>query len=925
MGLILLVSTIIIFRILIKTFYYEPREKRKITDDLDFDESMLFRTINQQIISASKGLRTNKNPLWKIVQKNLIDNHARYLLEEYYLNVRKILSERKDFDKGYVQFNYANNEEKIAALFEERPYIDLDIQTYFSRPVLEAYKKFSMAWFEMTDKSDCLMRYGSPMSFPRIAFGCVKVKNIPIPSFFNNDGDVIYFFPSFVIILKSDFSVFFYPLENISINLSEQEQIFTPLHCPKDAFFVKESWEHSNKDGSRDARYSYNQRYCHYKMTHISVNGITGIFSFDVSNHVLSSMMNYYFLNLREEISDKHLKSDEESHEIDIDINDITMKKTPYPIFDLDAADPLFVDAVYWILSTHSALTSNIQRRFSIGYVRADKILEEIEAAGIISSATTTSRAKEIEFTPVQFYEWLEFQKSVKRDKFDASEDNDKVTSNRGKHYVGEKHPTQPWVWTEYAPGKFDWRKDKSKNAENTIVNPIPEVTSKLTQELNDLIGLAGVKEEIAVLQNFIKIQLARQSKGLKTSPISYHCIFTGNPGTGKTTVARIVAEIYRDMGILSKGHLVETDRSGLVAEYIGQTAVKTNKIVDSALDGVLFVDEAYSLAPSASNDFGHEAIATLLKRMEDDRNRLIVILAGYGNEMQTFIDANPGLQSRFNRYIHFDDYSADDLLAIFELNLKKHQYRITDSAKANLKNFLDNAVANKDKNFGNGRFVRNVFEKVLQNQATRLASLKNLSKEALQLIVDEDIPAINTDKNLTISAEETQEIVQTSSDFPERDNIRPKFWNAFIEYNSKHNGPYAFNVTSGKDNWISKGIGISGIDVAAIINGYSCRSQITINFGDGGEKNKAIFDYLFQRKDEIQGLMPEFPLVWERMDDKIACRIHTDLKGSYLIENKRPEIMEFLLKSSNKMIEVFSKYIPQIKKALLVYSEKHG
>lgn len=194
-------------------------------------------------------------------------------------------------------------------------------------------------------------------------------------------------------------------------------------------------------------------------------------------------------------------------------------------------------------------------------------------------------------------------------------------------------------------------------------------------------------------------------------------------------------------MGILSKGHLVETDRSGLVAEYIGQTAAKTNKIVDSALDGVLFIDEAYSLTPSSSNDFGHESIATLLKRMEDDRDRLVVILAGYGNEMQTFIDANPGLQSRFNRYIHFDDYSAEDLLAIFELNLKKHQYKMSDSAKVILKSFLNNAIANKDKNFGNGRFVRNIFEKTLQNQATRLSAMDNLSKDALQLIVDEDIP----------------------------------------------------------------------------------------------------------------------------------------------------------------------------------------
>ena len=201
-----------------------------------------------------------------------------------------------------------------------------------------------------------------------------------------------------------------------------------------------------------------------------------------------------------------------------------------------------------------------------------------------------------------------------------------------------------------------------------------PKFTGKATKTLDSLIGLAGVKDEIGKLQSFIKIQLLRRSQGLKTSPISYHCVFTGNPGTGKTTVARIVAEIYRELGVLKKGQLVETDRSGLVAEYVGQTAVKTNKVIDSALDGVLFIDEAYSLAPSAPADFGSEAISTLLKRMEDDRDRLVVILAGYGDEMQTFIDSNPGLQSRFNRYIHFDDYSAEELMAIFELNLKEHQ-----------------------------------------------------------------------------------------------------------------------------------------------------------------------------------------------------------------------------------------------------------
>jgi len=258
---------------------------------------------------------------------------------------------------------------------------------------------------------------------------------------------------------------------------------------------------------------------------------------------------------------------------------------------------------------------------------------------------------------------------------------------------------------------------------------------------LNDLIGLSSVKDEITKLANFIKIQQVRKSKGLKTPDISYHCVFTGNPGTGKTTVARIMASIYKDLGILKKGHLVETDRSGLVAEYVGQTAVKTNKIIDSALDGVLFVDEAYSLVQGAKEDFGQEAISTLLKRMEDDRNRLVVILAGYSTEMKSFIDSNPGLQSRFNRYIHFSDYNADELKQIFLLNAKKNQYFLDNEAMIKLEKLMSTAIANKDKNFGNARFVRNLFEKSIQNQAMRLSSQPNITEEILSTLIAEDFP----------------------------------------------------------------------------------------------------------------------------------------------------------------------------------------
>ena len=274
---------------------------------------------------------------------------------------------------------------------------------------------------------------------------------------------------------------------------------------------------------------------------------------------------------------------------------------------------------------------------------------------------------------------------------------------------------------------------------DSVVVNPVLETDPY--QELDDLIGLDNVKQEVKSLANFVRLQKQRQEKGLKTPKLSYHLVFTGSPGTGKTTVARIVARIYKDLGILKKGHTVETDRSGLVANYVGQTATKTNAVVDSALNGVLFIDEAYALVPeNSSQDYGQEAISTLLKRMEDDRDKLVVIIAGYTNEMKRFIDSNPGLQSRFNRYINFPDYSAGELVKIFHMYMKKNQYTISDEANEMLKEKLEYAVAHKDRNFGNARYVRNIFEKSIQAQANRLEGKTGLSDRQLTEITVADI-----------------------------------------------------------------------------------------------------------------------------------------------------------------------------------------
>lgn len=269
--------------------------------------------------------------------------------------------------------------------------------------------------------------------------------------------------------------------------------------------------------------------------------------------------------------------------------------------------------------------------------------------------------------------------------------------------------------------------------------NAIDDNTDYINQ-LQELIGLECVKSDVLSLSNFIKMKQMRESMGLKAPQISLHCVFTGNPGTGKTTVARILAGIFKNLGVLQKGHLIETDRSGLVAEYVGQTAVKTNKIIDSAIDGVLFIDEAYSLVQGESNDYGKEAISTLLKRMEDDRDRLIVILAGYSDEMQEFINSNPGLRSRFNRYIHFPDYSATELHMIFNLNLQKNEYTMSSEASSYLLSRLQNVVETREQDFGNARYIRNLFEKTIENQANRLSYDSDISIEKLTSIELDDI-----------------------------------------------------------------------------------------------------------------------------------------------------------------------------------------
>ena len=261
-------------------------------------------------------------------------------------------------------------------------------------------------------------------------------------------------------------------------------------------------------------------------------------------------------------------------------------------------------------------------------------------------------------------------------------------------------------------------------------------------EDLNELIGLTGIKHDVRELYDFTKIQKLRKDAGMKTVPVSMHLVFTGNPGTGKTTVARILARLYKQIGVLSTGQLVECDRSGLVAGYVGQTAVKTQKKIEEAMGGVLFIDEAYSLARSADQgtDFGQEAIDTILKAMEDHRDEFVVIVAGYTKPMETFIHSNPGLQSRFNKFIEFPDYTVDELLAIFDLNCRKYEYVPDPEAREQVKTLLMLRKAQMPENFANAREVRNLFETIITNQARRIAVLEHPTKEEMQRITLEDL-----------------------------------------------------------------------------------------------------------------------------------------------------------------------------------------
>lgn len=666
--------------------------------------------------------------------------------------------------------------------------------------LVDAFKAMSqceMIWY-IASKNEDLTKSSATHSVERekTSFTCgafnhvpaINVNEVPI---FRDLRNTYYLYPEFVIKAKSPIDFEVIPLEKVIIEYNPKRFVESEYEWkwPKDGQVVAHTYQFVNKNGKPDMRYANNKRvpvFLYGELT-IDIFGLT----YQTSQSVVTKEFVKAFNDYRSCIFDNCINENTIDNVFGVDyeyykqiLQPVKSIVTLYRSIENDDSIMMAVDGCLppeygekWKKLLLLFLSDMMKNYRKMGYDYSD--LKNREGLAMVLMTCLLSAKKE--YTKELGFEELnllnDMTASVQKifnsvkNAFDNYPDddfffisnvlthcrrNDLCTSYFSTIYrlfsiIAKADKVVNDVeksWLEKLSGIRNRLKAPSNIGFDSTVNAdvdkdfyLPNENSiEPMEDLNKLIGLTNVKEEIKNLSNLVKIQKIREERGMKTSNISFHCIFTGNPGTGKTTVARLVATIYKKLGVLKKGHLVETDRSGLVAEYVGQTATKTNAIIDSALDGVLFIDEAYSLIQEGKNDYGSEAVSTLLKRMEDNRNRLVVILAGYTNEMTNFINSNPGLQSRFNCYIDFPDYSSDELVKIFEYIANENDCVVSTDALTRVKEIIETAVLNKNKNFGNARFVRNLFEKIITQQANRLAAEPNITNEMLSRIEVVDV-----------------------------------------------------------------------------------------------------------------------------------------------------------------------------------------
>jgi AAA+ superfamily predicted ATPase len=611
--------------------------------------------------------------------------------------------------------------------------------------------------------------------FPFVDVEC----NINIPGIIVSD--IIYcFYPDVLVkVIGVDIEIISY--DNIKILSSTSR--FIENEKKSDSLDIQGyTYQYVNKDGSADRRYTYNPEYpiCLYSNYEVSFQNSTlfkimcsnsMIYKFDpsieieglINKNIMSNKQEYYDLIDELKFQLKIINNDlNESGELEDFITQHTdenslenfdtilqycllfdISKTYNILFDKFGENRMHKLAL--VVLSASIMGENSQFINELSYDsllqmqngdKLDAIIDNFSGFGKKNNPINISLNNKKELEIFSLPNVLKLSNSKFSDKYSTFLYRLATVLAKSDNVINDEEEEVLKTIYKMLNPKNEKISNKDKIEKPTKILTIEESI----KQLDNLIGLQDVKTEVTSLVNFVNFQKEREKHGLKQNEISYHCVFTGSPGTGKTTVARILASIFSSLEVIDKGHLIETDRSGMIAEYVGQTAVKVDKLVNESIGGVLFIDEAYSLSTDSSEDFGKEAIATLLKRMEDNRDNLIVIVAGYTDKMKDFIDMNPGLKSRFNRFIQFDDYSPSELVSIFKKMCEASDYILNQEVELILTQEFTKIYEARDKSFGNGRFVRNMFEKTIENLSNRISKSKQITKELLITIEKEDL-----------------------------------------------------------------------------------------------------------------------------------------------------------------------------------------